>query len=269
MIKGDLIGRGATADVYYWTDSRVIKIFNDLEPDWAIEREAENTKALEGCTFAFPHFIQRLQYEGKRAIVYERASGTSMMKLMEMEPLSYKKYARKLAQLHFEVHKNHINGIREQKPYFKERISCSKDLTDDKKNKLYGLVDSMPSDDCLCHSDFHPDNILCSQNKDYVIDWADCCSGDPCADVCRTLLTLSTADIPESLSRVKKIAVMCIRKNFSSIYIREYLRLSNKTKEQIYKWWVPVAAYRLCAARTKEKKILLNIIDSYLEKGGR
>ena len=91
------------------------------------------------------------------------------MKLIEMKPLLYKKFAQKLAHLHFEIHKNHVNGVKEQKPYFKDRISWTKDLSDDKKEKLYKLIDSMPDGDCLCHSDFHPDNILCCDNRD-------CCS---------------------------------------------------------------------------------------------
>lgn len=74
MIKGKLIGRGATADVYEWTDNTVIKIFKDFEPDEAIEREINNTKALENCSFKFPKFIQGLEYDNKRAVVYEKAA---------------------------------------------------------------------------------------------------------------------------------------------------------------------------------------------------
>lgn len=268
MIKGELIGRGGTANVYNWTDSTIIKIFNDFEPDDAIEQEVNNVKALQNCSFAFPHFIQKLQYDGKRAIVYEKVDGTSIMKLMEMKPLQYKDFAKKLAHLHFEIHKNHVSGIKEQKPYFKDRISWAKDISDDKKEKLYKLIGSMPDGDCLCHSDFHPDNVLCCGNRDYIIDWADCCTGNSCADVCRTVLTLKTADIPENVSVLKKMIIICIRNRFSTIYTKEYLRISGKTIKQIYEWQVVVAAYRLCAAKNNEKKAILKIINSYLKKVG-
>lgn len=185
---------------------------------------------------------------------------------MEMKPFLYKKLAKKLAHLHFEIHKNHVNGVKEQKPYFKERISWAKDLSDDKKERLYNLIDSMPDGDCLCHNDFHPDNILCCDNRDYIIDWADCCNGNSCADVYRTILTLKTANLPENVSVFKKIIIMCIRNRFCSIYTKEYLRISDKTIKQINEWKIAVAAYRLCAAKKTEKKAILKIINSYLEK---
>lgn len=265
MTKGNLIGRGATADVYNWTENTIIKIYNDYESDEAIEREINNTKALESCSFKFPRFIQKLQYEGKRAVVFEKVVGTSIMKQMEAKPFSYRKYAKKLAHLHLLIHKNHINGIKEQKTYFKDRISWSKDLTNDKKERLYHLIDKMPEGDCLCHSDFHPDNILCSENGDYIIDWADCCNGNACADVARTILTLRTAELPEDVSKFKKTIIKLIRNRFSNIYIKEYIKISGITVKQIDEWKVAVAAYRLCAAKKNEKLVILKIINSYLE----
>lgn len=265
MEKGNLIGIGATAEVYEWTDNSVIKIFNDSEPNKAIEQEIDNTRALQNCSFKFPRFIQRLQYDGKRAVIYEKAEGMSMLKSMEIRPMEYRKFAKRLAHLHFEIHKNHVNGIREQKQYFKDRISWANELNDDKKEKLYKLIDSMPDGDCLCHSDFHPDNILCNDSGDYVIDWADCCNGNPCADVARTILTLKTAELPQNVSSVTKAIILFIRNRFSSIYTKEYLRVSGITLKQIDEWQVAVAAYRLCAAKNTEKRVILEIINKYLE----
>lgn len=264
MVKGKPIGKGATADVYDWTDNTIIKIFNDYEPDEAIGREINNTKALVDCNFKFPRFIEQLNCEGRRAAVYEKVVGTSMMRQMETSPFSFRKHAKKLAHLHYLVHRNHVDGIREQKAYFKERILWSKDLSDDKKEKLYKLVNSMPEGDSLCHSDFHPDNILLSKNGDYIIDWADCCNGNPCADVARTILTLTTAEVPEDISKLKRLVIKLIRNWFSTIYTKEYLKISGKTINQINEWKVAVAAYRLCAARKIEKIALLKIINEYL-----
>lgn len=266
MIKGNLIGRGATADVFEWTENTIIKIFNDYEPDEAIEWEIDNTKALKNCSFKFPRFVQSLKYEGKRAIILEKVIGTSMMKQMEKEPFAYKRFAKKLAHLHLLIHKNHVNGIREQKQCFKERISRANSLTGDKKEILYKLIDYLPDGDCLCHSDFHPDNVLCNEIGDYIIDWADCCSGNACADVARTILTLKAAEISEDISKFKRAIIKIIRNRFCDIYTREYLKISGKNIKQIDEWQVAVAAYRLCAAKEKEKMTILNIINVYLEK---
>lgn len=124
----------------------------------------------------------------------------------------------------------------------------------------------MPDGDCLCHSDFHPDNILCNDNSYYIIDWADCCNGNSCADVARTILTLKIAELPEKIFLLKKIVIMVIRNRVSTIYTKEYLKVSGKTIKQIDEWKVVVAAYRLCAAKKTEKSAVLKIINSYLEK---
>lgn len=263
MIKGKLIGSGATADVFEWTENTVVKIFNDYEPDELIEQEVNNTKALENCSFKFPRVIKKLEYDGKRAIVYEKVVGISMLKQLEVKPSAYKKLAQKLAHLHFMVNGNHIDGIKDQNSYFKERISWAKDLTDDTKGKLYKLIDNMPAGNCLCHCDLHPDNVICSEDGDYIIDWADCCNGNPCADVARSILTLKTAPIPENTSIFMKAIIMFIRNRFCISYTKEYLKISGKTVEQIDEWQVVVAAYRLCGAKKTEKRGILNIINNY------
>ncbi|WBW94940.1 aminoglycoside phosphotransferase family protein [Oceanirhabdus sp. W0125-5] len=269
MIVGKLIGKGATADVYNWSENSIIKIFKEHEPDELIEREIHNTIALENCSFNYPKFIQQLKWEGKRAVIYEKVTGDSMLNQIERSPLNYKKIARKLAHLHLKVHENQVEGIQEQYVYFKKRISYTRDLTDEKKEKLFKLIDMMPVGNNLCHGDFHPDNIICSEKGDYIIDWADCCIGNRCADVARTILTLRTASIPDHTPKFKRKIIQFIRNRFSKEYINEYLRLSELTKEEIIQWNVIVAAFRLCGAAGDEKSVILKIINSYFEQDSK
>lgn len=264
MEKGKFIGAGATADVYDWKENMVIKIFNDNEPYEAIEREINNTRALKECSFMYPRFIEKLRYKGRNAVVYEKVSGISMMKQLETDPYAYRRLAKKLAHIQFDIHKNHVDGIREQKKYFKDRISWSMDINDIQKAKLYSLIDSMPGGNHLCHSDFHPDNIISCSSGDYIIDWADCCSGNECADVARTVLTLKTANVPHDVPKIEQALIAFIRNRFCTIYLKEYLKISHKSIQQINEWYTAVAAYRLCAARGNEKIKVLEIINSYL-----
>lgn len=45
-----------------------------------------------------------------------------------------------------------------------------------------------------------------------------------------------------------------------------FLLSKGKTIKEINEWQVAVAAYRLCAAKNTEKKVILKIINCYLEK---
>lgn len=56
------------------------------------------------------------------------------------------------------------------------------------------LLDGLPGGDRLCHSDYHPSNLLLAAGRTAVIDWAGAARGVPEADHARTLLLLRRAN---------------------------------------------------------------------------
>lgn len=81
---------------------------------------------------------------------------------------------------------------------------------------------SLPEGDSVCHGDFHPDNVLLSDDDVTIIDWMDASRGNPLADIARTSIILLGASESEQIPNLlQKVFV----RSFHRIYLHEYFRL--------------------------------------------
>ena len=78
-----------------------------------------------------------------------------------------------------------------------------------------------------------------------VIDWMNSCSGNPDADVCRTLLMLETPYSVQAVPEELKQIVNEILTKVKGSYLNSYLKKSESTIEKIEEWRPIVAAARL------------------------
>ena len=94
------------------------------------------------------------------------------------------------------------------------------------------------------HGDFHPFNILGPPGGALVIDWLDACSGTPAADVCRSYVLMSSADI-----------------DLAASYVAAYAEVTGTTPREIFRWLPFIAAARLAEGVPDEVDALLEIVD--------
>ena len=83
----------------------------------------------------------------------------------------------------------------------------------------------MPDGERLCHSDFHPLNILGEMSAPVIIDWLDARGGDPAADVCRSYLLLKLH-----------------ANEMATPYLEAYCRLGGMDRGAALRWLPYVAA---------------------------
>ncbi len=100
----------------------------------------------------------------------------------------------------------------------------------------------MPDSDRLCHGDFHLRNIMGPHGATTVIDWPDCTTGPPAADVCRTFVLL-VAPVPE----------------LAHDYVVRFAEASGISRDEILAWLPYVAAARLVENVPNEEEGLLRI----------
>ena len=96
----------------------------------------------------------------------------------------------------------------------------------------------------VCHGDFHPDNIILSQRGPVIIDWPTAGSGEPAADVARTLL-LFAIGMPAETPAPTRILIALARGYFSRRYRARYLGSSGLTFPDVKAWLPVIAAARL------------------------
>jgi uncharacterized protein (TIGR02172 family) len=265
MQKGKLIGQGRTAEIFELNKNKIIKLFRSDFPVSAIENEFKIGKELANKELPIPAIDDLIKIDNRFGIIYERISGPTMMRIISSRPWRMKKEAKRLAELHKSI-QIHINAdIPSQDLKIKKDIKKTELLSFENKARLLDYMETLPKGEILCHGDFHPDNVIVSRNKLFVIDWMSATLGNPLSDVARTSIIFKFGIVPESESKIKSNIIHFMRKKFYSEYMEHYLKVSGQTREMIEQWEVLVSAARLIEwIPVKEKEMLLEFINTHL-----
>ncbi|CAG7597166.1 hypothetical protein PAESOLCIP111_00123 [Paenibacillus solanacearum] len=259
------IGRGRTADIFEYGDHQILKLYKEGFPEDFIQREFEASQFVCSVGIPSPQAYELVSQDGRLGIVFERASGVSLLSVMSKQMWLLGKHSRTLAALHYDLHTRSASGrIRKQKAVLSEQIQTAPLLTDEEKNSILRYLKALPDDDKLCHGDFHPDNVLVG-NGNRVIDWMTGMSGNPDGDAARTILLMSYGTMPDGTPRIVKAIVQFMRNKLRKVYTKHYLKLSGRPYSKIDSWMLPVAAARLVEwIPPAEKNSLLELIRERL-----
>ncbi len=128
----------------------------------------------------------------------------------------------------------------------------------------------MPDGNTLCHGDLHPENLMVSKNKLYVIDWSNAYSGNPIGDVARTYYVLKYGLAPSDEYTLKKNFIVRfffkkIKSLVAKTYIKHYIKLTGISLKEIRKWDLAIYAARLREPVPLEYDNLLKMITKILK----
>ncbi|WP_189596836.1 phosphotransferase family protein [Paenibacillus elgii] len=145
-----------------------------------------------------------------------------------------------------------------QKVILARNIQNAWQLSDDVKKKIIDVLERLPDGECLCHGDFHPDNVIVGE-RHWVIDWMTGMVGNPAGDV---VLLFRFGTLPDEAPRAVKEALQHMSTKISQIYLERYLSCSGLPFSDIDEWMLPIAAARLSEwIPDREKQLLLNLIE--------
>ncbi len=266
MEKGRLIGQGRTSEIFEYGENKVLKLFRLCFPKDAIENEYNVGLELskKGLPVAGVDCIVEL--DERFGIVFERINGQTMMNLLSSKPWTIVKEAQKFAELHKEIQIQIMVNIPCQKTRLKQFIKETELLNDKTKTNLFEMIMKLPEGNVLCHGDFHPDNIIISNNKFVVIDWMTATIGNPLSDVARTSIIFKFGVVSEHKSRIEKNIIDFLRGKFYFEYIKHYLKITGESLEVIEQWEIAHAAARLIECIPLEEKVkLLNFVNAHFD----
>lgn len=256
------IGSGRTAEIFEYDSDKIIKLFRENFPKEVIEKEYEMNIKLSRSNLLIPKCYEIVEKNGRYGIIYERIKGITIIKKLINEIWKIDKFAEVFAEIHNGIQKNINEDIPENKKILKENIEKVNRLSVDTKIKILEYLDKLPDGNKVCHGDFHPDNIIESEEKYYVIDWITLSKGHEHSDVARTLILLKYGSLSEKKSTIEKIISDFIRKIFYKKYIKYYLNKTKSNIEEIQKWEIPHLAARLIEdIPEEEKEKLVKIIE--------
>jgi aminoglycoside phosphotransferase (APT) family kinase protein len=242
---------GRTAKIYAWKEGWVLKVYEDWFGRGDIEYEARLAAAIRASGLPIPAVGEILEVDGRLGLEYERVDGEEMLDLLSRRPLGMIHFARRLAELHVELHAIEIDGLPAQRERLERKIRASAHLTAALKQAALTALARLPDGSVLCHGDFHPKNVLVTPTGEIVIDWIDAASGNPLADVARS----SVIYLGEA-ARLGRRGLLL--RFLNAIYLRHYFELRPDAREE-FRAWLPIIA----AARTSEN---IEPINAWLVK---
>ena len=260
---GDPIAYGRTADIYAWEEGTILKLFHNWFDLEGIKFEAQMARAVHASGLPVPAVGEIVQVNGRNGLIYERVTGLAMGELLSRKPWMLLRYARQLAALHVEMHTNPIQlDIPAQRQRLTRKINQAKALPADLKAKTLAALHALPDGDRVCHGDFHPGNVLVTQQEEVVIDWIDASRGNPLADVARTtIIALGAAASSQIPNPSQKLFVRL----FHAVYLRRYFRLCPGGKAEYRRWLPVVAAARLSENIPELEQWLLAQVEKGLD----
>jgi Ser/Thr protein kinase RdoA (MazF antagonist) len=252
-----LLAQGRTAEIYVWDESHVLKLFREWCPaDW-VEYEARIAGAVYAAGMPSPAPGDIIEVSGRRGLIYERLDGVSMLQDMNARPWRLFKYARSLAELQVQIHRQSITGL----PSYKGRLSYdiynTPQLNEDLRNRVFVLLEALPEGQNLCHGDYHPGNVLITERGPVVIDWMTACAGSPAADVARTglLLNVGAKNADKQVHPILRVMISL----FHRTYLNRYHMLNPNMGTEIGRWTPVIAAARLNENIAPEREALIQM----------
>jgi serine/threonine protein kinase len=261
----ELIGEGSTAQVTIFSPTEVAKLFHDYISDDFVEHEYRINKIILQSGLSVPEVRWSKPISGKRALIYRRVEGTTLTSLLSSQPKKALHYLKRMASLQVSVHDKKISTLPSQFEVLKQKIISVKELNEDDKKRIIKDLEELPRGKCLCHGDFHPDNILITKDNAVIIDWCDATCGNRMADLARTLLILRYGGLQDRTSFLNFRTTLYVRKLLAMYYRKSYTRHYQFSLKALDSWMVPIAAARLSENLPDfEKKLLLSIINKGL-----
>lgn len=222
-----------------------LKVFNDDYSKADIFNEALNQARIEETGLNVPKVIEVAKHDGKWTFVTDYISGTTISKMMQDHPENMDGYLEMFTSLQVEVHSKTCPGLVMLKDKLKRYIRKS-DLSATDRFDLYDRLMAMPAHFKLCHGDFHPSNVVITEDgTPFIIDWSHAAQGNASADAVRTYL---------SLRMNWGLAV-------GEMYIKKYCEKSNTDIDYVQKWTPIIAAAETVRGNEEQREFLKQKID--------
>ena len=234
-----LIGRGLTSEVFSWGHDRVLKLCLPWRPITDVQREFAVTQAVHAAGLLVPAAFEVVTIGDRHGIVFERIRGPSLVTQVETRPWSVFAAARQLAELHARLHALPAPAnLPSQRQKIEACLDGAADLPPAQKEIARRHLARFPPEDCVCHGDFHPGNILVTARGPVIIDWSSGTRGYALTDVARTCVLFESAPVPPGTSLRIRILIKLTRRLVHAAYLKRYLALRPAALDELEKWRV-------------------------------
>jgi uncharacterized protein (TIGR02172 family) len=258
-----LIGQGRTAEIYAWGPDQVLKLYHRGWPASWVEQEAYISRQVAQTGLPVPAVGGVIEVHGRTGILFERVAGPTLVQRFMTQPWTLPSALRAFTDLHLAMHAQTLPDLPAQRDQLVRLIHEATVAPEAIRQAALHRLEHLPDGSSLCHGDFHPENVLMTQNGPIIIDWAVATRGHPLADVARTELLLRMGALPESsTSRRRRWLIGSARLVVHAAYLHRYLHRRPAPITDLALWQLPIAVARLGEGIAEEQEPLLRLIES-------
>jgi len=239
---GDPIAIGNTAKIYL-CDNQIVKVFKKHLPNTESLYEAKKQEYAYSCGLHVPKVLEVTEIAGRQAIIMEYVKGKTVGDLLMSNMELAEHYINICVNVQQEMHAVVVdsNSLESMSEKLHRQIESVHSIDEKQKDKLLTKLDSMVFEPRLCHGDFHPFNLIMSNDNVNIIDWVDSSLGDIRADVYRTYLLYSQSSV-----------------ELAEMYLRIYCKNTGLSRDEVFGWASIIAAARLSESVSSESRGRLN-----------
>ncbi|WP_243522747.1 phosphotransferase family protein [Bacillus pseudomycoides] len=248
MNLGNPIAIGNTAKIYLY-DNKIVKVFKKHFPNTASLYEAKKQEYAYSCGLHVPKVLEVTKIKSRQAIIMEYVKGQTVGDLLMNHMERAEHYINICVNAQQKIHTVVVDSdlLEPMSEKLHRQIESVHNLDEKQKGKLLRKLDSMVFEPRLCHGDFHPFNLILSNDNVKIIDWVDASAGDIRADVYRTYLLYAQASV-----------------ELAEMYLRIYCKNAGLSRDEVIKWAPIIAGARLSEKVPSENiEYLKKLVDQY------
>lgn len=259
---GPPLARGRTAEVYALPDNRIVKLCYDWVGSATVQREAAIARTVHAAGLPVPAVGAIVQVGARTGVIYARVRGESMLTALLRRPSAVQHQARQLAVLHAAVHAVTVAApVPAQHDALAHKIRHAAALSPAQVRAALTALDAAPVDSRLCHGDFHPDNVILTEDGiteggAVIIDWNDATRGRPAADVARTSVILRGVSEGDQGAEP---GARALARAFHDAYLTHIFRVQPDVAAEYQQWLPLVAAARLSEEMPQQEPWLVRL----------
>lgn len=145
-----------------------------------------------------PEVFGEVTLEGRFGIVLQRLDGPTLQQLWQTRAATSEQVGETLAALYASVHKAPPPpDVLPLRGWMDAASQTSRDILPERiAAGVLALIDRLPPEDGLCHTDLHPGNVIMTADGPRIIDWACALRASGVFDIARAHVSLSEL-VPE------------------------------------------------------------------------
>jgi aminoglycoside phosphotransferase (APT) family kinase protein len=259
------LAEGREAEILSWSEGRVLRLYRDPAAGPRADREMGALAAVRSVLGLVPAPFERIEWQGRPAIVMEQVLGRDAMTEISRRPWRLLELAGLSGRIHAELNAvaapAALPALRTE---LAQRIAGDPAIPDRLRSPALAALEGLPDGAALCHGDFQIANLLLSPSGPVVIDWANAARGDPDADFARSLMMTRLGSLPPGTPRLIVWGRHLGTGLFRLAYQRAYRRGRTPDPARLRRWTLVRVIERLADRIPEERDRLLREADRML-----